>query len=234
VAEDPVAELRELVSALQDWLRFQGRLGWAGVHEEPGSAPAVKAKPRSDRQTLREIREELGDCRRCKLHKGRTRIVFGEGAPQAALMFVGEGPGAEEDAQGLPFVGQAGQLLNNLLAKLGLRRDEVYIANIVKCRPPGNRNPEADEVAACLPFLARQIDSIRPKVIVALGAVAAHALLGGRTPITQLRGKWHRYGQVPVMPTFHPSYLSRFPLERKKTWEDMRHVMDRLAGRTND
>jgi DNA polymerase len=144
-------------------------------------------------------------------------------------MFIGEGPGAEEDLQGLPFVGPAGQLLNNLLSKLGLRREEVYIANVVKCRPPGNREPEADETSRCLPFLQQQIEAIRPQVIVTLGRVAAHALLGIQTPLTRLRGQWQRYREIPVMPTFHPSYLLRFPRERHKTWEDMQRVMEVVA-----
>jgi len=145
------------------------------------------------------------------------------------LMFIGEAPGAEEDLQGRPFVGAAGQVLNNLLNKLGLRREEVYITNVLKSRPPGNRNPEADEIEACLPFLKRQIAAIRPKVIVTLGKIATDALLGVKEPITRLRGQWRRYDHIRVMPTFHPSYLLRFPKERHKTWEDMQRVMEYLA-----
>jgi DNA polymerase len=145
-------------------------------------------------------------------------------------MFIGEGPGAEEDAQGLPFVGKAGKLLNNMLSKLGLRREEVYIANVVKCRPPGNRDPEKDEITACLPFLDKQIDSIRPRVIVVLGKIAAQTLLHTQAPITRLRGQWQRYRDIPVMPTFHPSYLLRLPEERRKTWEDMQLVMEQLTS----
>jgi len=171
----------------------------------------------------------MGDCRRCKLWRTRTHLVFGEGSPTAALMFIGEGPGAEEDLQGRPFVGPAGQLLNNLLAKLGLSREEVYIANVVKSRPPGNREPEPDEIAACLPFLKKQIEAIQPRVIVTLGRVATQALLDTATPLTKLRGTWQRYQGIPVMPTFHPSYLLRFPRERFKTWEDMQKVMEFLA-----
>ena len=152
------------------------------------------------------------------------------GPPDARLMFVGEAPGAEEDQQGIPFVGAAGQLLNNLLSKLGLRREEVYIANILKSRPPGNRDPEADEIAACLPFLEKQIQAIRPRVIVTLGRIATHALLGTKEPLTRLRGHWQRYHDIRVMPTFHPSYLLRAPQERRKTWADMQQVMEYLAG----
>ncbi|MHB8068018.1 MAG: uracil-DNA glycosylase [Desulfobaccales bacterium] len=228
--EDPVQELQELTAALEDWLRFQRRLGWPGT-------PAVRdaqapAQPSAAGQvlTLKEVRTELGECKRCKLSQGRQHIVFGDGSPRAALMFIGEGPGAEEDLQGLPFVGAAGQLLNNLLSKLGLRREEVYIANVVKCRPPENRNPEADETAQCLPFLLKQIEAIKPQVIVTLGRVATEALLGNLAPITQLRGKWQKYGKIKVMPTFHPSYLLRFPRERHKTWEDMQQVMEYLTS----
>jgi uracil-DNA glycosylase family 4 len=226
--EDPVKELSELVSGLSDWLRYQRRLGWRGVPAGIAAAPEEPEQP-DDRPTLEEIRAEMGDCRRCKLYASRTHLVFGEGAPDARLMFVGEAPGAEEDLQGVPFVGAAGQLLNNLLSKLGLRREEVYIANVLKSRPPGNRDPEADEIAACLPFLEKQIQAIRPRVIVTLGRIAAHALLGTKEPLTRLRGHWQRYRDIRVMPTFHPSYLLRAPQERKKTWADMQQVMEYLA-----
>lgn len=227
--EDPAQELRELVTGLTVWLRYQRRLGWRGLPGEAEAPPAAPDKP-EEIPSLAEVREELGDCRRCKLHRGRTHLVFGEGSPRAALMFIGEGPGGEEDLQGRPFVGAAGQLLNNLLSKLGLEREKVYIANVVKCRPQGNRDPEADEITACLPFLKKQIDAIRPRVIVVLGRIATHALLATQAPLTRLRGHWQRYGQIPVMPTFHPSYLLRAPQERHKTWADMQQVMERLAG----
>ena len=234
MSENPRQELQELMIGLETWLRFQRRLGWVGVPraEEP-PAPPIKA-PRTDRPTLAEIREEMGDCQRCKLGRTRTNLVFGEGSPQARLMFVGEGPGAEEDLQGRPFVGQAGQLLNNLLNKLGLRREDVYITNVVKSRPPGNREPEPDEVAACLPFLIKQIESIQPWVIVTLGRVATHSLLKINTPLTKLRGNWQKFQNIRVMPTFHPSYLLRFPKERHKTWEDMQQVMEYLAAHEED
>jgi len=229
-SEDPVQELRELTAALEDWLRFQRRLGWRGTPAagEPQAAAPPPETPRA--LTLKGIREELGDCKRCKLSQGRTQIVFGDGSPRAALMFIGEGPGEEEDLQGLPFVGAAGQLLNRLLDKMGLRREEVYIANVVKSRPPGNRNPEPDEIEACLPFLKMQIAAIRPRVIVTLGKIATQALLGIQAPITQIRGQWQKYDKIKVMPTFHPSYLLRFPRERHKTWEDMQQVMEYLAA----
>jgi len=228
--EDPVKELRELVDSLSDWLRYQRRLGWRGV---PGKvAPKIQEKGKSADKilSLEEIRAEMGDCRRCKLYGGRTRLVFGDGAANARLMFVGEAPGADEDKQGVPFVGAAGQLLNRMLTNLGLRREEVYIANILKSRPPGNRDPEPDEIAACLPFLDKQIKAIRPRVIVVLGRIAAHALLGTKEPITRLRGHWQKYHDIRVMPTFHPSYLLRMPQERRKTWDDMQQVMEYLSG----
>jgi uracil-DNA glycosylase len=227
--EDPVQELRELVDGLSDWLRYQRRLGWRGVPGKVEARPQVVEKPPEKILTLEDIRAEMGDCRRCKLYGGRTHLVFGDGAADARLMFVGEAPGADEDKQGIPFVGAAGKLLNNLLSKLGLRREEVYIANILKSRPPGNRDPEADEIAACLPFLEKQIKAIRPRVIVILGRIAAHALLNTKEPLTRLRGRWQRYHDIRVMPTFHPSYLLRAPQERRKTWDDMQQVMEYLA-----
>jgi uracil-DNA glycosylase family 4 len=230
MTEDPVRELRELVDGLSDWLRYQRRLGWRGVPGQVSPPIPAEEKPAEKVLTLEDIRAEMGDCRRCKLYGGRTHLVFGDGAADARLMFVGEAPGAEEDRQGIPFVGAAGQLLNNLLSKLGLRREEVYIANILKSRPPGNRDPEADEVAACLPFLEKQIQAIRPQVLVTLGRIATQALLGTKTPLTRLRGHWQRYRDIRVMPTFHPSYLLRSPQERRKTWDDMQQVMEYLAG----
>lgn len=227
--ENPVQELQELVAGLGEWLRFQRRQGWLGT-PRPAEAPAAETRCEAvATPTLSEIRAELGDCKRCKLAKGRTKLVFGDGSSRARLMFIGEGPGAEEDQQGIPFVGAAGQLLNNLLSKLGLQREEVYIANVVKCRPPDNREPEADETSRCLPFLHQQIEAIRPAVIVTLGKVATHTLLGLQTPISRLRGHWQRYREIPVMPTFHPSYLLRNKLERHKTWEDMQQVMEVMA-----
>ncbi len=236
VLEDPVQELRELVLHLEEWLDFQRRLGWRGLPREEGTGPQAKPKlaPAEAIPTLEEIRAEMGRCQRCKLYPGAKSLVFGEGSPRAELMFIGEAPGAEEDLQGRPFVGAAGQLLNNLLSKLGLSRGEVYITNVVKSRPPGNRDPEADEIAACLPFLKKQIRAIRPKVIVTLGRIAAQALLDVKTPLTKIRGQWQRYDGTPVMPTFHPSYLLRFPQERRKTWDDMQRVLEYLAEQRED
>ena len=187
---------------------------------------------------LKLIREDLGDCTRCKLHKGRTNLVFGVGSPRAELMFVGEGPGADEDAQGEPFVGRAGQLLNNMIKAMGLRREDVYIANIVKCRPPGNRTPEPDECETCSPFLMRQIATIKPKVIVALGATAAKNLLAISSSLGELRGHWYDFkpaGSDPSWPgarlavTYHPAYLLRDPRQKGETWKDLQMVMKYLG-----
>jgi uracil-DNA glycosylase len=180
--------------------------------------------------SLEALRAHIGDCTRCKLASGRTKLVFGVGNPHAELMFVGEGPGYDEDLQGEPFVGRAGQLLTEIITKgMKLRRADVYIANVVKCRPPNNRTPEPDEIAHCLPFVHRQIELVKPRVIVALGSVAAQALLGVRTPIGRMRGVWHEYEGIKVMPTFHPAYLLRNPAEKKVVWADIKQVMRELG-----
>ena len=175
-------------------------------------------------ETLATIQADIGDdCRRCKLHKlGRKQIVFGVGNPNADLMFVGEAPGADEDLQGEPFVGKAGQLLTKIIEAIGLTREQVYIANVIKCRPPGNRNPEPDEVEQCEPFLFRQIDTIKPKVIVALGTFAARTLLRTLDPISRLRGRVYDYRGAKLIPTFHPAYLLRNPSSKREVWEDMK------------
>jgi uracil-DNA glycosylase len=200
---------------------------------QPGTVPEAVPLPEvakaAGRRTLEEVRRELGDCRRCKLCAGRKQIVFGSGNPRARLVFVGEGPGAEEDAQGLPFVGAAGQLLTKMIVAMGLKRDDVYICNVVKCRPPGNRNPEPEEIAACEPFLRAQLQCIGPEVVVALGKFAAQTLLREGTPITRLRGQWRTYQGMKLMPTFHPAYLLRNPAEKKPCWEDLKAVMAVLA-----
>jgi DNA polymerase len=176
-------------------------------------------------QELLAVRADLGECTRCKLAGGRKKLVFGVGNPRAKLMFVGEGPGADEDQQGEPFVGRAGQLLTRMIEAMGFRREEVYIANVVKCRPPNNRDPEPDEIESCEPFLKAQIAAIRPSVIVALGRFAVQTLLRDSTPITRQRGRWREYEGVKLMPTFHPAYLLRNPPEKKRAWEDLQLVM---------
>ncbi|HXM62076.1 MAG TPA: uracil-DNA glycosylase [Terriglobales bacterium] len=181
-------------------------------------------------QALRLIREDLGDCTRCRLHKqGRKQIVFGVGNPKAELMFIGEAPGADEDQQGEPFVGRAGQLLNNMIKAMGLRREDVYIANIIKCRPPGNRTPERDECETCSPFLMRQIATIKPKAIVALGAVAAKTLLAINAPMSEFRGRWFDFRGTKLAVTYHPAFLLRDPRQKKETWKDLQMVMKELG-----
>ncbi|HEV7220845.1 MAG TPA: uracil-DNA glycosylase [Terriglobales bacterium] len=180
-------------------------------------------------QVLRSIREDIGDCTRCKLHKqGRKQIVFGVGNPNADLMFIGEAPGADEDTQGEPFVGRAGQLLTNMIKAMGLTREDVYIANIIKCRPPGNRTPERDECETCSPFLMRQIEAIKPRVIVALGAIAAKTLLAVSASMMELRGRWFDFRGTKLAVTYHPAFLLRDPRQKKETWKDLQMVMKEL------
>jgi len=181
-------------------------------------------------QALRLIREDIGDCTRCRLSKqGRKQIVFGVGNPKAELMFIGEAPGADEDQQGEPFVGRAGQLLNNMIKAMGLRREDVYIANIIKCRPPGNRTPERDECETCSPFLMRQIAAIKPKAIVALGAVASKTLLAINAPMSEFRGRWFDFRGTKLAVTYHPAFLLRDPRQKKETWKDLQMVMKELG-----
>jgi len=232
----------ETLRSLREYLLF---LSASGVREiavqvedavraQTGRAAAL---PDACSKMLEAVRQELGDCRRCSLAATRRHIVFGEGNPRAEIVFVGEGPGAEEDRTGRPFVGRAGELLTRIIEKgMNLSRSEVYICNIVKCRPPGNRDPGPEEVDACLPFLKKQIEAIRPRVIVTLGRPAAHALLGGRESMTDLRGRWHAYEGIPVMPTFHPSYVLRqYTVEvRRMVYEDSLEVLRVLEGVAGD
>jgi uracil-DNA glycosylase len=185
-------------------------------------------EPSTREETLEEIRSDLGDCQRCKLAPLRKHIVFGTGHPRAALMFVGEAPGADEDDQGLPFVGRAGQLLTRIIEAISLKREDVYICNVIKCRPPENRTPERDEIDSCEPFLRRQIESVKPKVIVCLGSPAMQTLLKIKTGITQIRGQWLDYNGIKVMATFHPAYCLRWPDKKREVWEDMKKVRDYL------
>jgi len=206
--------------------------GRGGVASEPMSPlDGARAPDAPDgAAALRLIREEIGDCRRCRLSEKRTNIVFGVGNPGARLMFVGEGPGVDEDRQGEPFVGRAGQLLTKIIESMGMAREDVYIANIVKCRPPENRTPLPDEIATCSPFLFQQAAAIRPRVIVCLGTPAAQTVLGTKATITHLRGTFREAGGIQVMPTFHPAYLLRNPAAKKEVWEDMKKVMALLKA----
>ncbi|MCX5819214.1 MAG: uracil-DNA glycosylase [Deltaproteobacteria bacterium] len=237
----PREELLGLVRSLTERLRVDGELGKpisylssgrldiaATDAPEPTPAASIGGNPSG----LEAVRTELGDCRRCPLGDLRHRLVFGEGNPHAELVFVGEAPGADEDAQGRPFVGRAGQLLTKIIVAMGLKREEVYICNIIKCRPPGNRNPQPEEISACEPFLIRQLEAIRPRVICALGSFAAHTLLKSEAPITVLRGRFHSYQGIPLMPTYHPAYLLRNPGAKKQVWEDVRTIMKVLREGT--
>ena len=195
----------------------------------PSGPSLFEAVEKVKDDSLLKIREDLGDCTRCKLHKGRNKLVFGDGNPKAELVFVGEGPGADEDAQGLPFVGRAGKLLTQMIEAMGLHRTDVYICNVVKCRPPENRTPEPDEVQTCSPYLLRQIDAIHPKVIVCLGAVAAKTLLETTRGISQYRGEWQEWRGHKLMATYHPAYLLRNPPAKADVWKDLQKVMAELG-----
>jgi len=204
----------------------------AAVHAEEHlfESPNAEARAADPLSALKAIREDIGDCTRCVLHKqGRKQIVFGVGNPRADLMFIGEAPGADEDEQGEPFVGRAGQLLNNMIKAMGLQREDIYIANIIKCRPPGNRTPERDECETCSPFLMRQIATIQPKVIVALGAVAAKTLLAVNAPMMELRGRWYDFRGTKLAVTYHPAFLLRDPRQKKEAWKDLQRVMKELG-----
>jgi uracil-DNA glycosylase family 4 len=225
--------------ALTERLRYYNELGIydfyrretnAELPREPETFVIVEHQINDPALLLRTIREDLGDCTRCPLHKqGRKQIVFGVGNPHADLMFIGEAPGADEDQQGEPFVGRAGQLLNNMIKAMGIQREDVYIANIIKCRPPGNRTPEREECETCSPFLMRQIAAIKPKVIVALGAVAAKTLLGINAPMSELRGRWFDFRGTKLAVTYHPAFLLRDPRQKKETWKDLQMVMQHLG-----
>jgi DNA polymerase len=238
-------ELRQLVGRVRTHLTSRQRSGLAGVPRRPSArkpvaAPApvaVAPAPVDDdapagrpvgARGLALVREDLGDCQRCKLAPLRTKLVFGVGNPDAKLVFVGEAPGADEDAQGEPFVGKAGQLLTKMIEAMGYRREDVYICNILKCRPPGNRNPEPDEIEKCEPFLKAQLAALRPRMIVALGKFAAQCLLRDDTPISRLRGAFRSYEGIQLMPTFHPAYLLRDPSKKKEAWDDLKKVNSAL------
>ncbi len=226
-ARDPSLDEEEASSMISPTIP---RARAADPEDDLFSAPKPEAGVSDPARALAIIREDLGACTRCRLHKqGRQQIVFGVGNPKADLMFVGEAPGADEDEQGEPFVGRAGQLLNNMIKAMGIRREDVYIANIIKCRPPGNRVPERDECETCSPFLLRQIAAIQPKVIVALGAVAAKTLLAINAPMAELRGRWYDFRGIKLAVTYHPAFLLRDPRQKKEAWKDLQRVMQELG-----
>ncbi len=225
---------RSTIDAVKETLRQMADWGCSGFEPAPETletlqrwaAPGAPTEPAAE--TLDDIRNHLGDCHRCRLADGRTNIVFGQGHPKARLVFVGEGPGADEDRQGLAFVGAAGQLLTKIISAMNLTREEVYICNVIKCRPPGNRNPEAAEIEACRPFLERQLATIAPEVICTLGSFAAQTLLDTTAPISRLRGRFHTYNGIKLMPTYHPAYLLRNPDQKRAVWEDVQKIMTLL------
>ena len=223
-----------LIDELTRSLRFYSEIGCRGFEcsdkglstiRQWGQERKWEQEPTSANETLDDIRADIGDCRRCKLAAGRKHIVFGAGNPDAELVFVGEGPGYAEDQQGLPFVGKAGQLLTKIIQAIHFTRETVYIGNIIKCRPPNNRNPEPDEIETCFPFLVRQLRVIKPKIICALGTFAAQTLLNTRQPISALRGRFHDYHGIKLMPTYHPAFLLRNPDKKRDVWEDMKKIM---------
>ena len=238
--ENPADELLALVRSLKAQIQSEIDAGKTPAYLCMTGEPAALDTSAADKSraqsrtsprkelTLGDVKKELGDCQRCSLGRVRTNIVFGEGNPKAEIVFVGEAPGGDEDIQGIPFVGRAGQLLTRIIAAMGLKRDDVYICNILKCRPPGNRNPRPEEIAACEPFLIKQLEAINPRVICALGTFAAHTLLKTDVPITVLRGKFHAYHGIQLMPTYHPAYLLRNPGAKKQVWEDVQKIMKAL------
>ena len=223
--------LKEAFDGMDRYLRFLAESGCQGFDCSPESLQKLESWGHRNRpcaETLKDVQADLGDCRRCRLSEGRKNIVFGTGNPNARLVFVGEGPGHEEDQRGEPFVGAAGQLLTKIIEAMNHTREQVYICNIIKCRPPGNRNPTPDEIKACSPFLRRQISSIKPDFICALGTFAAQTLLETSVPISKLRGRFHTYMGIKVLPTYHPAYLLRNPGKKRDVWEDMQKLMKAL------
>ena len=226
----PVEELKEIAGHVKRLLTANAAMGLDPPTLSVEAAKAVEHDGPHRAKTLDELRDYIGDCRRCKLWQGRTHLVFGEGNPRARLVFVGEGPGRDEDMEGRPFVGEAGKLLTRIIENgMGLKRGDVYICNVVKCRPPKNRVPEADEVEACLPFLKRQLEIVSPDMICTLGLTAAQNLLGRPFVMNRERGKWVSFMSVPMMPTYHPAYLLRNLSAKRQVWEDVQEIMSRMG-----
>ena len=215
----PGTQFLQILTQVHDYVCLYQQFGFEGLTRH-----RVDGHSQPQAQTLESIWNDLEGCQRCKLHIGRTHIVFGMGNPQADLLFIGEAPGYDEDQQGKPFVGKAGELLTRIIEAIGLRRDDVYIANIIKCRPPRNRDPEPDEIAQCQPFLRQQLEVIQPKIICALGRIAAQTLLNTPSSISRLRGRWYDYHGIKLMPTYHPAYLLRNPQDKRLVWKDMQKV----------
>ncbi|MFC1822695.1 uracil-DNA glycosylase [Thermodesulfobacteriota bacterium] len=224
----PREELKEVLDQLKNLLNADDEMGLS-----PPTLSLEAARYLEDNKeqinSLESLRAFIGECERCKLWQGRTKLVFGEGSPDARLVFVGEGPGREEDLEGRPFVGEAGRLLTKIIQAMGLSREEVYICNVVKCRPPRNRDPERDEIETCIPFLKQQISLIRPDVICALGRIAASELTGKESRITAIRGRWSAFMGIPLMPTYHPAYLLRKPAAKREVWDDAKKIMKHLG-----
>ena len=228
MSEQLINEIRETLALARSQFEYLSDLG---IESQATGSPGANRDPESarinadSRETLEALRADLGDCQRCGLAASRTKLVYGVGNPNARLVLVGEAPGREEDLKGEPFVGEAGQLLDRILLAMGMQREEVYICNVLKCRPPNNRDPDPEEVATCEDFLIRQLAAIRPHVIVGLGRFAVHSLLKTKVPISRLRGEWQRYQDIPLMPTYHPAYLLRNPEGKRDVWEDMKEVL---------
>lgn len=227
--QDPREVLRDALIDLRTFLEYEMADGGEGLTLDREVLKRSLSRRGVRKEALQEIRADLGDCQRCRLCQGRKHIVFGVGNPRADLVIVGEAPGRDEDLQGEPFVGRAGQLLNRMLSAIGLSREEVYICNVIKCRPPENRDPLPDEVASCEPFLIRQLQSIRPRAILAMGRFAAQTLLRTEEKISKIRGQFREYQGIPVMPTYHPAFLLRNPSQRRPVWEDLKKVQKLLA-----
>jgi len=229
-------EIRATLAAARSQFEYLVDLGFAGqkIAAATGAETQNLQRVAAGSETLDTILNELGDCQRCGLGASRTKLVYGVGNPDARLVLVGEAPGREEDLQGEPFVGEAGKLLDRILQAMGMHRDEVYICNVLKCRPPNNRDPQPEEVSTCEAFLIRQLAAIRPQVIIGLGRFAVHSLLKTNAPISRLRGEWQSYQGIPLMPTYHPAYLLRNPEAKRDVWDDMKQVLRRLQTDVED
>ena len=226
---NPAQELAEIVSNLRKHLIIGREMGLEPPRFSDSTVSYLNKRP-GGLQTLEKLREHIGNCQRCGLSQGRHHLVFGEGPPKARLVFIGEAPGRDEDLAGRPFVGEAGKLLTRIIENgMGLTRDQVYICNVIKCRPPDNRDPNEEEIDTCFPFLRNQLRLIKPEVICTLGRIAAQTLVDKRFKITEQRGKWHSFMEIPLMPTFHPAYLLRYPDAKKQVWQDIQEVMKKLG-----